>query len=73
MIKFKKGTVPEMKFQKAIKKPIPVRCAEITEEFEVETMEGIMKGKKGDFLIIGIHEEMYPIDREIFYKTYDIV
>jgi hypothetical protein len=31
-----------------------------------------MKGKKGDYLIVGIHGEMYPIDNEIFKKTYDI-
>ena len=36
-------------------------------------MEGLMKGKKGDWLIIGIHGEMYPIDQEIFQKTYELL
>jgi len=72
MKKFKKGKVPKLKFQKAIKKPIAIRCIQIDEPFEVETMEGLMKGKKGDYLIVGIHGEMYPIDKKIFLKTYDI-
>lgn len=73
MKNFKKGVIPELDFRKAVKKPIPIRCAEIDDEFEVETMEGIMKGKKGDLLIIGVNGEMYPIDREIFRKTYDLI
>jgi hypothetical protein len=72
MIKFKKGTVPELKFKKAIKKPIAVRCIQIDEAFEVETLEGKMKGQPGDWLMIGINGEMYPCAREIFEKTYDL-
>jgi len=73
VLKFKKGEIPEMKFKKAVKKPIPVRCAQINEPFEVETMEGILRGKAGDFLMVGIHGEMYPIDQDIFNKTYDVL
>ena len=70
---FKQNEIPDLGFQKAIKKPIPVRCIQIDETFEVETMEGVMKGKQGDYLIIGIHGEMYPIDQEIFLKTYYVI
>lgn len=73
MQRFIKGVEPDLQFAKAIKKPIPVKCFQIQEAFEVETMEGIMQGKAGDWLIVGIHGEMYPIDKEIFDKTYDIV
>ncbi len=73
MKKFKKGTIPDLKFKKAKKKPIAVRCVQIKEPFEVETLEGIMKGKKGDWLMVGIHGEMYPIANKIFKKTYDLV
>lgn len=73
MLKFKKGQVPDFNFNKAIKKPIPVKCLQIHEPFVVETMEGIMKGKKNDWLMIGIHGEMYPCDQEIFEKTYDLL
>ena len=34
---------------------------------------GIMTGKPGDWLMVGIHGEMYPIDRDIFEKTYDLI
>lgn len=73
MIKFKKGEIPELKFQKAVKKPIAINCIKVEDDFEVETIEGIMKGKKGDYLIVGVYGEMYPIDAEIFMKTYNIV
>lgn len=73
MKKFKKGEVPDLEFQKAMKKPIAIKCFKVDEDFEVETMEGVMKGKKGDYLIVGINGEMYPVDSEIFVKTYDIV
>ncbi|MBU2527481.1 MAG: PGDYG domain-containing protein [Bacteroidetes bacterium] len=60
-------------FKKAVKKPIPVRCVQMHEAFEVETMEGTLRGKKDDWLMIGISGEMYPCDNEIFHKTYDII
>ena len=72
-MKFKKGIIPDLKYKKAIKKPIPVRCFQIHESFEVETLEGVMKGQAGDWLMVGIHGEMYPIAKEIFEKTYDLV
>ncbi len=72
MKKFKKGTVPELDYKKALKKPIPVRCIQIDEPFEVETLEGKMKGRPGDWLMIGVNGEMYPCAKEIFEKTYDL-
>ena len=72
MLTFKKGQVPELSFKKAVKKPIPIRCIQIDEPFRVETLEGTMTGKAGDWLVVGIHGEMYPIDKEIFEKTYDL-
>jgi hypothetical protein len=70
---FKKGEIPEVQLQKAIKKPIPIRCLQISEPFRVETMEGVLEGKAGDYLMIGPRGEMYPCDQEIFNETYDIV
>lgn len=61
-----------LNFKKAIKKPIPIRCVQMHEPFEVETMEGTLRGKKDDWLMIGINGEMYPCDNEIFHKTYDL-
>jgi hypothetical protein len=72
MRSFKPDKVPDLKYKEAIKRPIRIKCVQINEPFAVETMEGLMKGKKGDWLIIGVNGEMYPIDNEIFQKTYDI-
>lgn len=56
----------------AVKRPVTVEVREMPIEFEVETPEGTMKGKAGDFLITGVQGEMYPCDRNIFFKTYHI-
>lgn len=43
------------------------------EGFEVTTKEGKLCGKQGDYLMIGVEGEKYPIDKAIFEKTYDIL
>lgn len=53
------------------KKPVVISAAEMNQAFKVKTKEGIMNGKKGDFLICGIENELYPCDKKIFKKTYD--
>lgn len=58
-------------FKEAVKKPIPIRFHQMDEPFEVETMEGSLKGKAGDYLMVGIRGELYPCDREIFEATYN--
>jgi len=73
MLKFTKGNKPNLEFKRAVKKPIPVECIQISEPFIVETLEGEMKGKKGDWLMVGVHGEMYPIDNAIFEKTYTLI
>jgi len=56
----------------AIKKPVQIECVQINEDFEVHTMEGVMKAKAGDWLIIGVEGEMYACDERIFHKTYSL-
>lgn len=70
---FKKDNIPNLNFKKAMKKPIAIRCIQIDEPFKVETLEGTMIGKKGDWLMIGVNGEMYPCDKAIFEKTYDLL
>ena len=70
---FKKGEIPDFAFEKATKKPIPIRCIQIQEAFIVETMEGNHYGKPGDYLMVGVHGEMYPCDKGIFEETYEII
>lgn len=73
MLNFKQHSIPDLPFKKAVKKPIAIKCIQIDEPFTVETMEGTMQGKKGDWLMVGVHGEMYPIDNSIFEKTYDLI
>lgn len=73
MLKIKKGDPPNLKFKKALKKPIPIQCFQMKEAFQVETLEGLMTGKKGDWLMVGVHGEMYPCDQDIFNLTYEIM
>ena len=57
------------------KKPIVVHAIQINfpEGFEVTTKEGKLQGKQGDYLMIGVEGEKYPIDKAIFAKTYDVL
>ena len=73
MLTFKQHSVPELSFKKAIKKPIPIKCIQMDEPFMVETLEGTMKGKKGDWLMVGVNGEMYPCDQAIFDKSYNLL
>ncbi|WP_410005265.1 PGDYG domain-containing protein [Aequorivita nionensis] len=73
MKRFLQDETPNLKFKKALKKPIPIKCIQIDEPFEVESMEGLVKGKKGDWLMVGINGEKYVCDAAIFKKTYDII
>ncbi|MFD2824365.1 PGDYG domain-containing protein [Lacinutrix iliipiscaria] len=73
MIKFNSKHLPELEFKNARKKPIVIQCYQMNEPFEVETLEGVLTGKKGDWLMVGIDGELYPCDQEIFDKTYNIV
>ena len=53
-----------------IKKPIPIAAVQQTEPFTTQTLEGELQGKAGDYLVTGVDGEQYPVDREIFEKTY---
>jgi hypothetical protein len=55
------------------KKPISVSAVEMNDYFEVITMEGVMTGRPGDFLIRGIKDELYPCQRNIFLESYENV
>ena len=73
MLKFSQDKNPQLDFKKALKKPIAIKCIQINEPFQVESMEGLVTGKSGDWLMIGVNGEKYVCDNSIFEKTYDIV
>ena len=54
-----------------VKKPIVVFAEEIKEPIDVKTLEGVMRGNKGDMLITGVKGEKYPCKRDIFDATYE--
>lgn len=39
----------------------------------IKTLEGIMKSKYGDYIILGVNGEVYPCKPDIFQKTYEEV
>ena len=47
----------------------PGECTSLS----IETFEGSMRVRKGDYIIKGIEGEFYPCKPEIFHKTYDLV
>lgn len=40
---------------------------------DIQTLEGIMRAIKGDFIIKGINGELYPCKPDIFVKSYEKV
>jgi len=55
------------------KRPVVITARQMPDAFEVETLEGVMRGKAGDWLITGVRGEQYPCDDEIFRETYEVV
>lgn len=50
--------------------PTRRKYVKIDEEFSCKTLEGITVGKAGDYLMVGVDDEIYPCDADIFHKTY---
>lgn len=55
------------------KKPVVIEAERLTERTEIKTLEGVMVGEIGDWLITGIAGEKYPCKDEIFRATYEPV
>jgi hypothetical protein len=49
-----------------------VKAVKMHHAFRVETLEGVMEGKKGDYLCKGPAGELWPVDAEIFEQTYEL-
>ena len=47
--------------------------ADSKDGFIVQTLEGNMKGRIGDYIIRGVDGELYPCKGDIFEKTYSLV
>jgi hypothetical protein len=57
----------------AQKKPICIKFVIAQHDFEIETLEGKLKAKKGNYIIMGINGEVYPCKPDIFSKTYEVL
>lgn len=53
------------------KRPVVIQARRMRGSFTVQTMEGPLTGKAGDWLITGVSGEQYPCDDAIFRRTYD--
>lgn len=40
---------------------------------KIHTLEGVMRGDQGDYIIKGVQGEIYPCKPEIFEATYEVV
>ena len=54
------------------KKRTTIHAVRMDEDFEVQTLEGLMKGKAGDWLARGVKGELYPIAADVFKSSYGI-
>ena len=61
------------KMSRYVKKPVPVRARQIGRAMKVETLEGTSRGRKGDYLVVGVRGEKYIVRRDIFEETYEPV
>jgi len=52
------------------KNPLIITASRILERIEIETLEGVMVGEPGAWLITGVAGEKYPCDDAIFKATY---
>ena len=61
------------RFKKFRKIPVVIEAYQTDEEMEIETLEGVMKADKGDWIIRGVKGELYPCKPDVFEMTYEKV
>jgi hypothetical protein len=55
------------------KRPVEVDAYQVHEDLYIETLEGRMHASPGDWIVVGVHGERYPVKPDIFEKTYEPV
>lgn len=43
----------------------------IGDDLIIPTLEGEMRAKPGDWIVLGTHQELYPVRKDIFAANYD--
>lgn len=66
---------PRVKWGVARKKPVVVKFREVNGATEqIPTLEGVLTAVRGRHIIVqGVKGELYPVEREIFKETYEVV
>ncbi len=67
---FEPATAPTSDFRK-YRKTALAEAQQINLPFRVQTLEGVMEGKPGDYLMRGVAGELYPCAREVFQTSYE--
>jgi len=52
------------------RKTAGVRAIQMTENFEVPTLEGAATGQAGDWLVVGDNDDVWPVTDDVFMKRY---
>jgi len=73
MLKFKSGEELPAGAASYRMKPVVKSAVRMTDDFEVETFEGVLRGHAGDWLIKGLKGELYPCRKDVFELTYERV
>jgi hypothetical protein len=55
------------------KKPVVIDAVQAESEELINTLEGVMLARKGDYIITGVKGERYPCKPDIFEATYEKV
>jgi hypothetical protein len=71
--KGEKETVRLQMWPQGFRKTALTYAIPMAEAFVVDTLEGRMEGKPGDYLAIGVAGEMYPVDAAVMAASYEAV
>lgn len=63
----------DVQFIRVRKKPVEVEAWKTDRKIYIETLEGTMEARPGDWIIRGVNGELYPCKPDVFEKTYEII
>lgn len=70
MIDLTRAKLPQ-NMRRFVKKPIIIQAMQVLDPFVVDTLEGRHTGQPGDYLVVGIKGERYPVRKDIFEESYE--
>ncbi len=66
-----RAAVAEWLADMQVRHKVPMSFNPETGTYTIETLEGNMLARIGDFIIRGVKGELYPCKPDIFYETYE--